>query len=1123
VGGSGGERAFAIAVDPDGDAYVGGATVSTDFPVTSGAVQSTLLSGSWNGFLAALSPDGSSLIYGTYLGGSGAASGDYVSGLALDSHENLYVAGQTDSADFPATQGALQTGLNGSTDAFVTELTGIVTTPQISAISPASGGIGATITLTGSHFGSVQTGSAVKFNGVAARVTTWSDGSIAVRVPGGLNPGVATVNVSVNQMASNGVQFTVTQPLFITPNKAALLVGQSRPMQLLNENGAVISNPSWAFDDGSIAEIVPPVNPGDPTLLQGDAIGTTTLVASYGNRKGTASVSVFPAGTSFPVGTVQWAVPSLGTFGISNSVQALRVDDNTPDLFVEDDGALGGSGAIRALTADGQQKWIWPSTPQDKFPLLLAADNSGGAVYFASQNIPNQFASYCYFGRVDENGDESWQYQETNCFEDYAIGPDGTIYLMEDEFRNSGTNVLMALDATTGQVKFTIPLPGFDQKTINNVTYMPPPGNPDGSLPYCTPGNTIGPIISSNASSFEHGSMSVSSDGTLYIPLTGASIIYDGEPCDSSPDPNNPGYTHLVDFSTGSGSSSGTATLYLMAVNSNGTYSIQSVDSSSGSSSGWSNASAGQFSIFAQRPAPDGQGGAFLPTGQTVYHVSTSGTSKFSVPITLSSNDLLLGEDGTAYLSGTSQNSSTADTLLALDTGSGAIKWTASPGQNPLPGTILSDGSAAFQYMQSDFSLHLAIADPSGRVSPLFVNSGNGSDVGPVIHLRYGARGASYWNLGAWYTYQNDGGLGFVTGNNMFVAASQRSVNGGSEKKDNSPHLPGIVSYLPSQIESNPNATNTTLGFPCFQDASSQTSLKNALRNYVLNPCSTNPSLLAPNQVAQSYRLRSDAIAQTFRKDLNESLDALVFIGHSSVINLNQPSEFSNGIEFFYPVYPGKNPGDESSWDILYNVPGDPRYTEILAPECAAPDNFCVNSSSTYLNKLLPFEKDSSTVAGLGSIWNYYNHGATLDITPGEPGPLHAPLLLVNRISQQAKILFFGACALSPKLAQPNEVPVFLQMWDISDARFGTPETRDRAMIIPDGSSIASFDPNTTDLAYAAAMWNKILFDLVKLKMKVGDAVADANNTITPTWKNVPGGSVQPTFMVLGNSSVRLR
>ncbi len=53
-------------------------------------------------------------------------------------------------------------------------------------------------------------------------------------------------------------------------------------------------------------------------------------------------------------------------------------------------------------------------------------------------------------------------------------------------------------------------------------------------------------------------------------------------------------------------------------------------------------------------------------------------------------------------------------------------------------------------------------------------------------------------------------------------------------------------------------------------------------------------------------------------------------------------------------------------------------------------------------------------------------------------------------MTQQAKVLFVGACAISPGFAQPGEIPVFLQMWDINDARYGTAETRDRAVIVPD-------------------------------------------------------------------------
>jgi len=444
--------------------------------------------------------------------------------------------------------------------------------PAITSISPARGGIGTTVTLAGSSFGSTQGSSAVTFNGITARIVAWSDATIIARVPAGISPGIATAIATVNQLTSNGVQFTVTQPLFVTPNQATLTVGQTRSMQLIDENGALINNSTWSFDDASIAEIIPPTNPGDPNLLQADAVGTTNFIASFGDRTGTAKITVLPAGTPFPVGTVQWSVPPLGSFGISKTVQSVRIDQNTPDLYTEDDGAYGGNGSIRALTSDGQQKWIWPSTNQDKFPLLVAADDQGGAVYFANQDIPNQFQSSCYFGRVDENGNESWQYQESNCREDYAIAPDGTIFLVEDAYQNTDTAVVTALDPVTGQVKFAVPLPGSSQVTTGaDATQGLDPNRPQG-LVYCTPG-TPGSTVTAPLA--VHGSISISSSGNLYIPFTKNTEFTDAEPCDSSPDPNFPNFPHLVGPNDGSWSAS--AALQMMIIHHDGSYSNNSM------------------------------------------------------------------------------------------------------------------------------------------------------------------------------------------------------------------------------------------------------------------------------------------------------------------------------------------------------------------------------------------------------------------------------------------------------------------------------------------------------------------------------------------------------------------
>lgn len=94
VGGNGSDQGTAIALDPAGDIYVAGAVTSTDF-VLSNALQT----GPGTSFILKLSPDGNTVLYSSYFGGSlGETS---VAGLATDAKGNLYLTGTTDARDFP--------------------------------------------------------------------------------------------------------------------------------------------------------------------------------------------------------------------------------------------------------------------------------------------------------------------------------------------------------------------------------------------------------------------------------------------------------------------------------------------------------------------------------------------------------------------------------------------------------------------------------------------------------------------------------------------------------------------------------------------------------------------------------------------------------------------------------------------------------------------------------------------------------------------------------------------------------------------------------------------------------------------------------------------------------------
>ena len=118
LGGTGTDNGRGIAVDSVGCAYVAGYTDSTDFP-TKNAYQPSI-AGSYTSdtFITKLNATGSDLVYSTYLGGT---SGDYGFGIAVDSVGYAYVAGYTDSTDFP-TKNAYQSSPAGGSDIFITKL-----------------------------------------------------------------------------------------------------------------------------------------------------------------------------------------------------------------------------------------------------------------------------------------------------------------------------------------------------------------------------------------------------------------------------------------------------------------------------------------------------------------------------------------------------------------------------------------------------------------------------------------------------------------------------------------------------------------------------------------------------------------------------------------------------------------------------------------------------------------------------------------------------------------------------------------------------------------------------------------------------------------------------------------
>jgi uncharacterized repeat protein (TIGR01451 family) len=125
LGGGGSDYGLGLAIDGSGDAYVTGLTDSSNFPTSAGAYDAACgnlvacPANVYDAFLTKLNPDGSSLLYSTYLGGDDLDIGFSV---AVDGSGNAYLAGRADSTNFPTAGTPFQNASGGAPDAFVAKI-----------------------------------------------------------------------------------------------------------------------------------------------------------------------------------------------------------------------------------------------------------------------------------------------------------------------------------------------------------------------------------------------------------------------------------------------------------------------------------------------------------------------------------------------------------------------------------------------------------------------------------------------------------------------------------------------------------------------------------------------------------------------------------------------------------------------------------------------------------------------------------------------------------------------------------------------------------------------------------------------------------------------------------------
>ena len=332
LGGSQDDIGIGIAIDAQGNAYVAGSTMSTNFPTLSpfqaaykgagGDINYT----SGDGFVAKLNPQGSALLFSSYLGG---LKDDRASAIGVDASGNVFVAGNTFSSDFPVTPDARQPSYAGerASDQF---RTGDAFFAQINSV----GGLVSATYLGGAG------------NDFASGIAVDAQGGVVVS--GGTN--------STNFITTPGAaqsRFGGASPGYLPAGDAFLMKFGAVPS---NSIAAVVNAASYAAGSVSPGEIVTIVGIGiGPDTLTGYSIQNgqfgTTVAGTRIFFDGVPAPIIYVSGKQDAVvvpysvaGKAQTLVTAMYN-GVTSPAFPIPVTGAVPGLFSADSSGTG-QGAI---------------------------------------------------------------------------------------------------------------------------------------------------------------------------------------------------------------------------------------------------------------------------------------------------------------------------------------------------------------------------------------------------------------------------------------------------------------------------------------------------------------------------------------------------------------------------------------------------------------------------------------------------------------------------------------------------------------------------------------------------------------------------------------------------------
>jgi IPT/TIG domain-containing protein/beta-propeller repeat-containing protein len=337
LGGTNGDYAWGVTVNGSGNSFVVGQTASSDFPTTSDALQSASKNSFWTGFVSELSTDATSLLYSTYLGGT---IGDVASTVALDQLGNVYIAGYTDSSDFP-TANAFQSTLQSTEGGFVTKFSGLSTSIVSIQLTPQNPTVSLGATAKFAAIGTLNNGSTEDLSSSAIWGT--SNPSV-VRVPNlpqsqGFAVGASIGNA--NLTATLGT-LTASTNLTVVPAPSAPSIATVSPTSGLAASQVTITGSGFG------------VTQGQGYLWLGTTVGLisnwsdTQIVAAVASGSTTGTVWVTQGGLQSNIINFTIAAP-----GVASVTPASAPQGATVTIVGSGFGAAQGNGLVWLGTAYG--------------------------------------------------------------------------------------------------------------------------------------------------------------------------------------------------------------------------------------------------------------------------------------------------------------------------------------------------------------------------------------------------------------------------------------------------------------------------------------------------------------------------------------------------------------------------------------------------------------------------------------------------------------------------------------------------------------------------------------------------------------------------------------------------